>query len=79
MQIEIVRKDPTFKVELNSDEFEFLFRLLGNHIVGGGKYRQVSNDIFEALDFCNTKYSLGISRKDLTLAEGRYIRLTEGE
>jgi len=79
MQIEVIRKEPTFKVELNFDEFEFLFRLLGNHVVGEGKFRQVSNNIFEALDTCNNMYVLGVPKDNLQTQTGCYIRLTQGE
>lgn len=37
-------------LELSESEAEFLLRLLGNHIVGGGRYRLTADEIFYALN-----------------------------
>ena len=39
----------SFTLELTEKEAEFLVRLLGNHIVGGGEWRQVSDSIHASL------------------------------
>lgn len=65
MQIEIVRQDPSFKVEMSLAEFEFLYRLLGNHIVGGGTFRTISDNIYEALESCSHMYALGVPKGTL--------------
>lgn len=75
MQIEIIRQDPRFKIEINSDEFEFLFRLLGNHVVGEGRFRTISNNIFESLDSCNNMYCLGTPKGALPNNTSSFIRL----
>lgn len=37
---------------LNIEEVEYLSRLLGNHIIGMGKVRKLSDGIWSALDTC---------------------------
>lgn len=65
MQIEIIRQEPRFQIEINFAEFEFLYRLLGNHIVGEGKFRTINNNIYDSLDSCNHKYTLGVPKGTL--------------
>ena len=65
MKVEVIRENPRFKLDISSDEFEFLLRLLGNHIVGEGRFRTISNGIFQALDNCNDSYRLNMSRASL--------------
>lgn len=75
MQIEVIQRNPRFKVEMSADEFEFLYRLLGYHVVGDGKFRTISNGIFDTLDTCNKRYGLGVISDSLPNSGNAYIRL----
>jgi hypothetical protein len=58
-------------LSLNIEEAEFLLRLLGHHILGRGKLRKTSDNIFYAIRQCHnvpTEY-LDIQKTSLFLTE----------
>lgn len=55
--LEVKKQD--VELILTYDEAEFLYRLLGNHIVGGGKNRDMSNEIHKSLSGLRANFNRG--------------------
>jgi hypothetical protein len=60
-------------VEFTTEEFDFLSRLLGHHVVGSGKFRDISDGIFQVL------YNNKLETRRLPTDDYDCISLKDGE
>lgn len=61
MKIEVITVEPVFKLELHKEEVEAIYRLLGCHIVGSGRIRDVFSGIYCEIDNLNIEHKLNLN------------------